>query len=525
MYLLIILLKMIRNFSKINRARSLLKNQIVLNPQSFFVSQNLDKRSYGLSTILVELDPLLYGSSALLGAAAYASTIYKVAGPDEYLVRTGIFIDDIDISKKAFHLPYQTLTRLNISPKTYPCLIEDAMSIERISFNMPAVFTIGPKDASESLKIYAKLLLGVSPEDLESEILGIIQGEIRLAAGRVSLDDLFNNREEFKEKITDEIKKQLAVFGLDIYNLNIKELTDTKGNEYFVFMRKRALEGAVNKAKVDVAEQNKIGDVGERMHVTEKRQKIAEFEKQAKLIENERDRDIAESETALNIAKAEFKRQQEIAEAQSDAGAEIKKLELQKQVEEQRNKQNMEKLRASEFTVANVKAEVKVKEAEGTANAMKLEAEGKAAAIRLEAQANADAMMMQANAEAESMKMKAQASYIEKENEAKGILKLREAEAEGLEKLIPSAGGVENLNKYLIIKENILSKLAEEQANAIYGMKPNINILQTGSKSDDVNGASNVINDLVTNAVPLFEAIKNQYGIDPLKTFRNTEKM
>jgi hypothetical protein len=31
------------------------------------------------------------------------------------------------------------------------------------------------------------------------------------------------------------------------------------GNEYFVFLRKRALEGAVNKAKVDVAEQNKIG--------------------------------------------------------------------------------------------------------------------------------------------------------------------------------------------------------------------------------------------------------------------------
>ena len=40
------------------------------------------------------------------------------------------------------------------------------------------------------------------------------------------------------------------------------------------------------------------------------------------------------------------------------SGAEKRTLELQKEVEEFRTKQNMESLRASEFSVANVNAEV-----------------------------------------------------------------------------------------------------------------------------------------------------------------------
>lgn len=42
------------------------------------------------------------GLLALGGAVKWAVNRYKVAPPNKYLARTGIFIDDIDISKKAF---------------------------------------------------------------------------------------------------------------------------------------------------------------------------------------------------------------------------------------------------------------------------------------------------------------------------------------------------------------------------------------------------------------------------------------
>ena len=445
--------------------------------------------------LLTPATPFILG---ILCTGGWVLTRYKIAGASEYLVRTGVMISDVDISKKAWHLPYQTLKRINLEPVTYHCVIEEAMSSERISFNMPTVFTVGPKDDVEYLKKYAKLLQQSSSDDLKSKIIGIILGETRMAAGRVSLDDLFSNREEFKENIIKNIDSELAQFGLVVYNANIEELRDMPGNEYFVFLRKRALEGAVNDAKVAVAEKNKIGNIGEKKHVTETRQAVAEFEKIATLTENERDREVAESRTKLDIAKAEFSRQVKIAEYEANALSDKRKLELQKEVEEYRIKQETEKLRASEFTVANVQAEVSIRTAEGEASARKIKAA----------------------ADKEAAILTSEGLFIQKQNEAKGILELRRAEAEGLYKLIESAGGVDNLNSYLMIRDNVLENIASTQAKSVQNMKPNITIWKTDSSNNSDN-LSNIVADLVKTGVPLVDGIKKTSGIDLLKGFRN----
>ncbi len=464
------------------------------------------------------------GTTGIL-AATFLALRYKVAGPSEYLVRTGIFISDIDVSKRAFWLPYQTMTKVNLEPTTYHCVIEEAMSQERISFNMPTVFTIGPKDDKECIKNYAKLLQNASSDDLRSKIIGIIQGETRVAAGKIRLDDLFNDRDSFKETLVKSVDSELEQFGLKVYNANIEELRDMKGNEYFVFLRKRALEGAVNKAKVDVAEQNKIGNVGEKGHVTETRQKVAEFEKQAKLAENERDKEVAESTTKLEIVKAELLKQKTIAESESRAGAEKRSLELQQEVEQYRNKQEIERLRATQMSEANVQAEVNVRNAQGIADSLKLEAEGRANAVKIQAAADAEAIKMRASAEAESMKMKAVAHFVEKDNEAKGILELRHAEAEGLSKLIASAGSVDGLTKYLMVRDDILTEIAKAQSDGVKGMQPRITVWNTTSdKNEGSNSLSNTVADLVKTSVPFFENLKNTTGLDVFKNFRQNRE-
>lgn len=460
-----------------------------------------NKRNYTDFVSLLESSVAPVLTTALL-TGGWLSTRYKIAGPNEYLVRTGIFIPDIDISKKAWYLPYQTLTKISLEPVTYHCVIKEAMSDERISFNMPTVFTVGPKDDLDFLKRYAKLLQQSSAEDLRSKIIGIILGETRMAAAKVSIDDLFNSRANFKEHIIKNIDDELSQFGLIVYNANIEELTDMEGNEYFVFLRKRALEGAVNDAKVAVAEKNKIGNIGEKKHVTETRQSVAEFEKIATLTENERDKEVAESRTKLDIAKADFSRQVKIAEYEANALSDKRKLELQKEVEEYRIKQETEKLRASEFTVANVKAEVSIRTAEGVASALKI----------------------QAAAEAEATRLRAEALFIQKQNEAKGILELRKAEAEGLHKLIESAGGVENLNSYLMIRDNVLEHIASTQAKSVQDMKPSITIWKTDSSNNDSGNLSNIVADLVKTGVPLVDGIKKTSGIDLLKGFRQEEQ-
>jgi len=465
------------------------------------------------------------GVASTVTLAGWLATRYKVARPGEYLVRTGLFLgDDIDISKQAFLLPYQTFTRINLEPNTYHVSIEDAMSADLISFNLPMVFTIGPKDDKEALKKYAKLLQQSTLDDLKSKIIGIIHGEARIACGATKLDDLFNNRQSFKEKIVDKINGQLDDFGLHIYNANIEELKDMKDSKYFYHMRQRALEGAQTYAKISISEKKRESDIGIADNDSATRKQVAEFEKSAKLVENDRTREIAESDTKLSVARADYLKQMQIAEYEAKAVSEMRNLELQKQVEEHRNKQEVERLRAKDLASASVVAETQVRKSQGDAESNIRLAEGTAMSLKITVEAESEAIRLRAKAESDKIKMLSEATFIEQENNAKGLLKLREAEALGLERLIASAGSVEQLNSYLIVHNGMLTKIAEQQATAVRDMKPTINVTnwQTGPNGENNQNRllSNVVQDLVKTGVPLVEQIKNSTGIDFLKSFR-----
>ena len=109
---------------------SKLARRPVINTDNGLRNLKPQKRNFGIATI---------GYTALgltAATSAYAASMYKVAKPSEYLCKTGIFIDDIDISKKTFWLPFQTLTYINLEPINIHCVIEEGMSKERISFNL-----------------------------------------------------------------------------------------------------------------------------------------------------------------------------------------------------------------------------------------------------------------------------------------------------------------------------------------------------------------------------------------------------
>lgn len=84
---------------------------------------------------------------------------YHVSDANSYLVITGGGISDISIVKKAFVYPWQKYSIISISPWDYEIVLS-AMTCEKLQFSLPAVFTIGPDDTSDSLRKYAKILTG-----------------------------------------------------------------------------------------------------------------------------------------------------------------------------------------------------------------------------------------------------------------------------------------------------------------------------------------------------------------------------
>nr|GEY73876.1 flotillin-like protein 4 [Tanacetum cinerariifolium] len=81
------------------------------------------------------------------------SVLIQVAKASEYLVITGIGINDIKIAKKAWILPGQSSTKIDLSPVNYTFEVQ-ATSAEKLPFILPVVFIIGPRtDDKESLQI------------------------------------------------------------------------------------------------------------------------------------------------------------------------------------------------------------------------------------------------------------------------------------------------------------------------------------------------------------------------------------
>ena len=167
------------------------------------------------------------------------------------------------------------------------------MTVEKLKFSLPAVFTIGPADNLNSLEKYAVLLTGESDgrptapaakgavavaagrNHVQDIVKGIIEGETRSIVSTMTMEELFRERKVFKDKVIQQVQSELDQFGLCIYNANVKELQDTPGSEYFAFLSRKAHEGALNQAKVDVADARMRGEVGEAEKQGKTKQEVA----------------------------------------------------------------------------------------------------------------------------------------------------------------------------------------------------------------------------------------------------------
>lgn len=408
---------------------------------------------------------------------------YKTSRSNEWLVRTGLAIKDIQIGKKFIQWPFQDVVSINIGPQSYKFSL-GAMSKEKLEFTFPAVFTIGPKNNIESLGNYSRYLLNQDREQTENLIRGVIEGETRALASSLLIEDIFAGRNVFKKDVVENVQKQLDQYGLEIYNANIEELKDSETSNYFKSLSQKIKSEAENKAKVDVAEQNKKGEIGFKEREGETRQQVSMVEAETKLIENQRAQEILKSNAELEKIRAEQNLIMAQAQIRADNEALITRMEMEKEVEFKRTQMEIEKQRASELTTTQVKAEMEAKEAEGKSNSQKI-------------LADANFYMTQKEAEGK---------LYTKLKEAQGMEALYEAQSNGLKKLVDSFGGnPQALISYTMMDKGIYEKIADSNAKAINGLNPKINVW-----TNDPSKGTEPIKNLVHTVLPILDTIDSQ---------------
>ena len=394
----------------------------------------------------------------------------------------------------AFIVPLvQDYAYIGLTPMTINIPLQNALSFQNIRINVPSTFTVGVSTDPAVMVNAAERLLGLRADAIEGMAKEIIFGQLRLTVASLTIEQINQDRESFLAEIRKNVEPELNKIGLNLINVNITDITDE--STYIESIGKKAAAEAINKAKVDVAKEQKLGAIGEaennRDMVVSVRQNAAEAEMGKKKAEAGQRVFVAEQEAAAvdgeNASKAQ------IAESNS-------KLAVR----------TAEAMRVAE--VANREAEAAIQKAQYDVEIQRLAAaeiakkETERKQIQITAEAEADRIRTVAKGEADGVLLKYQA-------EAEGVQTLLAGKAAGYKALVESAGGNAQAAATLLMIEK-LEDIVARQAQAISNLKiDKVTVWDSAGGEGKGSSTANFVSSLVKSLPPL-QDVASMAGVE-----------
>ena len=382
---------------------------------------------------------------------------------------------------------------LSLEPMTTDIDLKGALSKGNIRVAVPSTFTFGISTKENIMINAAERLLGLTKVDIITQASDIILGQLRLAIATLTIEEINQDREKFLEQINANVNTELNKIGLEIINVNIKDITDESG--YIDAIGKKAAAEAINKAKVEVAQQEKLGAVGEAEANKEKEVQVAEQTAQTEIGKTNADKEQriktasleAEAVDGENIAKANI--------ADSNANLAVKQADA---------------LKLGEVAKANAERDVLIAQKEMEEARLKKEElarqEVEKLKIQVEADAEAERLRRIANGEADAIKAKYFA-------EAEGVRAVLEAKAKGYDQLVKISNNKPEIATSFLMIEKI-EDIVGKQVEAIKNIKfDKITVWDGGAGSKDGSTTANFMRDLI-KALPAMHDLAGQAGIE-----------
>jgi flotillin len=215
----------------------------------------------------------------------------------------------------------QDYAYMSLEPLVIEIPLEGALSLNNIRVNVPSTFTVGISKVPVLMSNAAERLLGLGAQAIREQAQDIILGQLRLVIATLSIEEINKDREKFMSLINENVAQEVNKIGLELINVNIRDITDESG--YIVAIGQRAAAEAINRAKVEVAGQEREGAVGEAMAVRERNVRVAEekalADKGQKAAEQLKRVEVARLEAEAVKGEVQSKRDQEIAAAERTA--------------------------------------------------------------------------------------------------------------------------------------------------------------------------------------------------------------
>ena len=248
-------------------------------------------------------------------------------------------------------------------------------------------------------------------KELESQLLGIVQGAVRSLLAKEDLESIMSERNKYGKQFTEEVKDQLTEWGVvAVKNIELMDIKDSHGSEVIANIMKKKKSAIEMESRTTVA-------------------KNLQQAKEAEIVANQ-EVAIKEQDSIRQVGLRTAEVQQEVGIANEKANQEVQaqvKVTAEKEMEVQRvrevksaeiAKQAAEVKAAQDKEVATINAETAV---------VKTEADKKVAILN--AEASQKQTILNAEAQKQQIELKAEADLVTATNAAKGIEAKGKAEA------------------------------------------------------------------------------------------------
>ena len=464
---------------------------------------------------------------AILLLGSILTTMWKKVPKDKAAVITGGKKPKVITGGGGWMIPFiHRIDFISLGNITLDVDSNDILSNQGVPISVCTTAVIKVKNDESSILTAIEQFTGRNEteiaDSIKNQAISVLEGKLREIVAGMTVEDLYNNREQFRSEVEKVVSEEFAGMGLEIKNFTIKSISDDNG--YIDAM------GAGR-----IAEQKKDAEIRKSEAKREQDEKTSENIRLGEQAKIKAETEINEAQKNKEVRQAEFNEEQSKAQAKAALAQEIQTNISQKEViqaqadaqllQEQRNKEIAEAKIQVEITQAakNTElAEQQAKEQEkrlqssvvipAKADREKQEQEAEAEKFNSikKAEANATALTGKASAEAISAKgtAEAEATRAKLLAEAEGLKAKKLAEAEGTEKL---AEAMQKMNQ-AGVTQMIIDKLPEI-AGAIAKPMEQIDKISIigGGNGDGVNEVSDYVPTVLAKTI---ESVKETTGFD-----------
>lgn len=326
-----------------------------------------------------------------------------------------------------------------------------------------------------AIRMAAEQFLATGSQGIKDVSYHILEGRMRATIGASTVEQIYQNREEFNTNVMEASSDDFTRMGMMILSFALKDISDTQG--YLESLGKPRIAQVRAEAVVAEAEANKEATI-----------KAAHARKEGDIVKFQAETEVAAASRDYELKRAEFQTAINQKKAQADLTYELERHRMNQQLKKEE----------SRVRLIEKEEAIKIEERESLRKEQELEATVKKAA-------DAKKYQVQAEAEAESYRL---------EQEAKGraVAKKLEgdAEAEAMRKKAESWAQYNQAAIYEILVEKLpdLARAVSEPLSKID------KIVMVGGGQDGSLGASKISGEVAQVLAQLPTIIETLGGVD-----------